>query len=250
MTRMMRRSVILVALLVGTVSLAASAVSAAAAIRGRGDAAAASRDRASTQSLIRIMSRYYATVTQLLAQSDRAGKAFIAHVSQACPSALGPAGLSPDQLPVANALNLEAGFDQYITEFDVPFRAANLAAAKALKPLRWSSGATTRLIQKVPANLAYAARERPTDACYDINGAKASGFKQVPQATQNLLAQVNGIPKPAGWSTVLRQLQPSIAGSELPAVRRFVRIYDAWFSAGAMISARNSLRLNQILGTG
>lgn len=49
---------------------------------------------------------------------------------------------------------------------------------------------------------------------------------------------------------MLDKLEPFVADKELSAVRRFVGIYDRWFKAGATISARNSVRLDQVLGTG
>jgi hypothetical protein len=208
------------------------------------------RDRAATRSLIQVMTEYYATGTSLMPEAGRAGTAFVNQVARDCPGALDPSRLSTSQLPVANALNLEAGFDEYIEEFDVPFRAADVKAASALKRLRWSEGAITRMIGKVQANLAYAAREQPTDACADINAAKAQGFEHVPTATKQLLALVRGIPKPPSWRTMLDELQPFIAGTELSAVRRFVQIYDRWFNTGAKISARNSVALDQVLGAG
>lgn len=239
MTRLMRRGLAVAAVVLAGTSIAAGSAT-----------ASATRDRAATRSLIQAMTRYYLTGNSLMPQAGRAGTAFVNQVAEDCPGALDPSRLSTSQLPVANALNLEAGFDEYIEEFDVPFRAADLAAASALKPLRWGDGAITRLIRTVQANLAYAAREQPTDACADIDAAKAQGFNQVPAATKNLLAQVRRIPKPPSWRTMLDKLEPFIAGKELSAVRRFVGIYDRWFKAGATISARNSVRLDQVLGTG
>lgn len=239
MTHLMRRGLAVAAVVLMGTSIAAGSAT-----------ASPTRDRAATRSLIRAMTRYYLTGTSLMPQAARAGTAFINQIAMDCPGALDPGRLSTSQLPVANALNLEAGFDEYIEEFDVPFRAADLAAASAVKPLRWSHPAITRLIGKVQANLSYAAREKPTDACADINAAKAQGFKQVPPATKKLLALVRGIPKPPSWRTMLDKLQPYIAGIELSAVRRFVQIYDRWYNAGAKISARNSVRLDQVLGAG
>jgi hypothetical protein len=230
--------------------LAVAVVVAAGASITAESAAAAGQDRAATGSLIAVMTKYYLAGTPLLHQSDSAGQAFVAEVTRDCPGLLDPSELSTSQLPVANALNLEAGFDEYIREFDVPFRAANRTAAAAVKRLRWSNPAITRMIQKVPANFAYVASEQPTDACADINAAKAGGFTQVPAATKTLLAQVRGIPEPPSWRTMLDKLQPFITGRELAAVRRFIQIYDTWFRAGAKISARNSVRLDQVLGTG
>jgi hypothetical protein len=212
--------------------------------------ASPARDLAATRSLIGVMTRYYTTGSSLMPQAGRAGTAFIDQVTKDCPGALDPSRLSTSQLPVANALNLEAGFDEYIEEFDVPFRAADLAASSALQRLRWSNALITRMIGKVQANMAYAASEKPTDACADINAAKAGGFTLLPAGTKQLLALVSGIPKPPSWRVMLTQLRPFISGNELLAVRRFVGIYNRWWSAGAKISARNSVRLDQVLGAG
>jgi hypothetical protein len=239
MTRVLGRGFVVVAVILTGLSIAAASAT-----------ASAKRDRTATKSLIQATTRYYLTGVSLMPQASRAGTAFVNQIAKDCPGALDPTHLSTSQLPVADALNLEAAFDEYIAEFDVPFRAADSAAATALKPLRWTSGAATRLIRTVQANLAYAAREQPTDACADINAAKATGFAQVPAATKQLLALVRGIPKPPSWGTILNQLHPSIPGKELPAVRRFVGAYDAWFKAGTKISAQNSVRLDQVLGTG
>jgi hypothetical protein len=239
MTGLLRRSLAVVA-----VVLAGGCIAAGSAT------ASATRDRAATKSLIQAMTRYYLTGVSLMPEADRAGTTFVNQITKDCPHALDPSRLSTSQLPVASALNLEAGFDEYIESFDLPFRAADLVAASALKPLRWSNRAITRLIGTVRANLAYAARETPTDACADINAAKARGFSQVPAATTQLLAQVRGIPNPPSWRTMLDKLEPFIAGKELSAVRRFVGIYDQWFKAGAKISATDSVRLDQVLGAG
>jgi hypothetical protein len=239
MTRLLRRILAVVAVFVAGSCIAAGSA-----------AASANRDRAATKSLIQIMTRYYLASVSLMPQASRAGTGLVNQIAKDCPGALDPTHLSTSQLPVANALNLEAGFDEYIEEFDLPFRAADSTAASALKPLRWTDAATTRLIRTVEANLAYAAREQATDACADINAARANGFSQVPMATKKLLALVRGIPKPPSWRTILNKLQPSIAGNELPAVRRFVGIYDEYFKAGTKISAENSVRLDQVLGTG
>ena len=230
--------------------LAVAVVVAAGASITAESAAAAGQDRAATGSLIAVMTKYYLAGTPLLHQSDSAGQAFVAQVATDCPGALDPSGLSTSQLPVANALNLEAGLDEYIEAFDVPFRAADRTAAAAVKRLSWSNPAITRMIQKVAANLAYVASEQPTDACADVNAARAGGFTQVPAATKTLLAQVRGIPQPPSWGTMLDTLQPFITGKELAAVRRFVQIYDKWWGTGAKISARDSLQLDQVLGTG
>jgi hypothetical protein len=239
MTRSMRRGAAVAALVVAGISIAAGPATASPA-----------RDRAATRSLIKVMTNYYVTGTSLMPQASRAGTTFLNQIASGCAGALDPSRLSTSQLPVANTLNLEAGFDEYIEEFDVPFRAAGITAAAAVQRLRWSNPAITRMIQKVSANLAYAATEKPTDACADINAAKSQGFNQVPAATERLLALVRGIPKPPSWRTMLNKLQPFIAGSELSAVKRFVGIYDRWFNTGAKISARNSVLLDQVLGAG
>ena len=91
--------------------LAVAVVVAAGASITAESAAAAGQDRAATGSLIAVMTKYYLAGTPLLHQSDSAGQAFVAEVTRDCPGLLDPSELSTSQLPVANALNLEAGFE-------------------------------------------------------------------------------------------------------------------------------------------
>lgn len=144
----------------------------------------ASPDRAATAAYVRARHRLFSALLAGVKGGRAPVSAYVQQVATECPGVLGSA---PHSVEVQDFFREEtAAFRAALAR---SFHPASVAFARAVTPLRWSSGKLTRAIRADANGDVRESRASPPDLCADYRAWVTSGYRTLPPETERLVKE-------------------------------------------------------------
>jgi hypothetical protein len=168
---------------------------------------------------------------------EAAANAYQRRVSAECPGILAhaPDGSGLEEAVVESVGAVAAAMNPFVSQAGDSF-------ALGTEQLRWSSASVTRSARALAENLKAQTATLPPDLCGDLRAWVASGYRQLPMAARQFVAQFSTPHPPFPWE-VLRILS-RFEGPRLSAEARRVKgLEERWLALGFLLGTPAQIEL-------